>query len=260
MTLQRISPKLFVFYSFCCIGLFSAVFIPPQFSWAEQTPLTQASISERIYYGFPVDRAKVPVVYVYVTKASGNYECTGVILNRNTILTAAHCLTGSPYSALIILKQGQVYKGKSYSIHPSYVPITGYSGSRYDLAFIKLKVKLPSSVKLAQLSSSKLSIKDYIFVVGYGDDQFGGSGYLNGGTMQVYYNDGLTILAFRPAGGANICQGDSGGPAFVQKKKKLYLTGITAYTIGSCEDGESGFTSTLSASAKAFINRAKKAK
>lgn len=91
-----------------------------------------------------------------------------------------------------------------------------------------------------------------------GRDEFNNFGVLKGGIMEVAANDGANISAFRPIGGSNTCSGDSGGPAFLIKKSKLYLVGVTSFGSAECSLGRTGFTSILSRSAKSFLKLAKR--
>ena len=94
-------------------------------------------------------------------------------------------------------------------------------------------------------------------VYGFGLDETGSINVLKGGVMEATGSDGVIINAVRPEGGSATCDGDSGGPAFILKKKKFYLVGITSFGGVHCNTF-TGFSSLLSRHAKSFIKLAKK--
>ncbi|MEM7530221.1 MAG: trypsin-like serine protease, partial [Pseudomonadota bacterium] len=63
--------------------------------------LPPRGIGPRVSYGADLTGAKMPDV-VALTRSNGTVQCTGILLNRDTVMTAAHCYCeGAPAAAVI---------------------------------------------------------------------------------------------------------------------------------------------------------------
>ncbi|MFN8391316.1 MAG: trypsin-like serine protease [Bdellovibrionota bacterium] len=214
---------------------------------------------EAIYYGIPISPINTPVALLQIVYSSGEIAtCSGVVVKNETLLTAAHCLVDGPISAIVIYAGGYGAYGVYYGVDANYIPLGLIAAeSFFDIGYVKLDRKLPRSVKPAKLASRYPAYGEWLFVYGFGRDEANGVGALRGGVMQATGTDGVVIDAIRPPGGSATCQGDSGGPAFIVKKQKPYLVGLTSYGGVSCS-ASTGFSSLLSPHAKSFIKLAKK--
>lgn len=71
---------------------------------------------------------------VSILTPSNEFRCTGSILTRNSILTAAHCLAS--YQPIIV--NGKIYSVEKNILHPKY----GYYTPTDDIAIIKLETEI----------------------------------------------------------------------------------------------------------------------
>ncbi len=200
-----------------------------------------ANFNPLIVNGRPV---KLGENYSKYTVGLGSTEiiCTGVIIDKNHIVTAGHCFDD--------VRHGKVYFGTDKTnfvfrtiidgtLHPDYCKNncgTLTSKDDNDISIVKFDGDLPAGfepVTLAQKSSlvSKISIH----LAGFGANEHGGD-----------YEDILKVAQapFVELNGqsefrtdetlAGSCNGDSGGPAFISVNNQLQLAGITSRGDGPC--------------------------
>jgi len=168
------------------------------------------------------------------------HVCSGVVIARRAILTAAHCVTGAgawrvhwrgPDNAIMLIEP------KSIRIHPDYnANAVRNRGRSIDLAVITLSEPLPSSFEPINLSDTvNIQAGDIITVAGFGltDDKNRKSlGKLNRVDLSVIEPNGhstiLVWLADPASNGMGGCHGDSGGPMLYEGA----LIAITTWTTG----------------------------
>uniref|UniRef100_A0A1I8FU55 Peptidase S1 domain-containing protein n=1 Tax=Macrostomum lignano TaxID=282301 RepID=A0A1I8FU55_9PLAT len=179
----------------------------------------------------------------WMAKISG---CSASVLNKRTILTAAHCVCNRAPSSVEL-------PGSNTYIYPGYPTGSGCAVVRdYDLAVLKTSsdIAFNSNVQpIALFSAPSPAPAPAIISMGYGGDHNGISNVLN-------YAE--TTLTRSGCGSAYFCSsrqpnsiyfGDSGGPM-------VYRSGSTYYQLGV----NSGISSTTSLYANvvryaSFINR-----
>ncbi|KAL7640661.1 UNVERIFIED_CONTAM: hypothetical protein RMT77_008936 [Armadillidium vulgare] len=199
---------------------------------------------------------------------SNIYFCSGVLLNKNYVITAAHCvLEPDPFFA----RFGEHdYKTPSSTVpedievkdvifHPKYKVNRGY----YDMALLKLTkpISIRKEVKPVCLPWGTLLnedlIKKKVTVTGWGSEEFGGrpSRVLREVVLEVFepkvceesysklpdfvadYPEGMNkttiVCAGDKSGGKDTCQGDSGGPMVEEGRNGIYnLVGIVSKGYG----------------------------
>jgi secreted trypsin-like serine protease len=174
------------------------------------------------------------------------YGCTGVFVESDLMITAAHCVQGASQIYIKLYRQNDpehiVWRTPDSDHvrmvpHPRYIKNYGVAGSD-DIAIIVLKDQnIPEDFGVADLqTSAQDSASDVgkpVIVVGAGGTSNGElsgkimfangtiGNYLTGGIMQVNFGG-----FFQNVKQQGVCGGDSGGPVFVSVGKNLYLTAI----------------------------------
>jgi len=156
--------------------------------------------------------------------------CTGTIIARDLILTAAHCYQNSLQGGYVLF--GMQFNGKERKI----IKIAGstvnrtYTGPHNDVALLKLASDVPAGYKPVKLlpSSIPLNPGDTVRQAGYGSDNRPNSF----GTLRTvdsrYQGRGRSGSLSVRSGTTAACSGDSGGPLYVQKNGEWYTAGITS--------------------------------
>lgn len=206
----------------------------------------------RIFHGTAVTASNIPTARLVINTDTMSAMCSSVVLSPKVLISAAHCFAGigNILSITVSAPDGTRAYGLAYSVD-----------SENDLSYVRLDRNISKKIKPVKLASSLPRYGESLLILGYGLDEQGNVGRLISGTMTTYVTDGRIILAVSPPGGSTACRGDSGGPAFLFRKGKPYLVGVSSFGEASCTVGLSGYTSVLSVSAKRFLQAAlKKAK
>ena len=174
-------------------------------------------------------------------------ECSGIVIAKDLVVTAAHCtfLDAKSSDSPLGLKDMFVYLGKfdakkgfqknflykiaSYKVHPEYEG----SASGNDVAILKLQRELPDELRpIAFLPSDEnLHEQEKVVVAGFGFRKFNKQDFSP--PLQKYEKyrvaslpENSSRITVRGAWGKGSYQGDSGGPAFVIRDQRLLLWGV----------------------------------
>jgi V8-like Glu-specific endopeptidase len=181
---------------------------------------------------------------IEVTRPTGVFTCSGVAINKNTILTAAHCLEGEILKVRISTESaydqnGKFLEAESFELHPEYD--RNSSNYQCDLAKIKLKAELPKGTKFYPIIKKEKQLSGKILRLG-----FGARAEKNIRTLVTPEVKEIRKLEkVLELNDIYSYSGDSGGPVFMQDNGQMYLVAIHS-TLSFGPEGKHSFNPLLS--------------
>ena len=220
-----------------------------------------SSTQQPIYFGTPDTDPEHDAVVAIAFASDSTYFCTGTLIRRSVVLTAAHCLEDLTPEDLVVffgddanVGQGDYRDVSELLSHPKYDP----DELSADIALISLAEKAPKDIspipylpKKRRLTSDDQGL-DVVFA-GFGltETMDEGVKLRADGTITLVCDDepcvsGLVVpksFYFAMENGGP-CVGDSGGPTFVVREGREYVAGVTSYGDPGCT--EYGVNTTVS--------------
>ncbi|XP_060653982.1 trypsin alpha-like [Drosophila nasuta] len=186
----------------------------------------------------------------------GNHRCGGSIYNRNTIVSAAHCVnTLADASNLtiyigtnnIFFPTGQELAVRKFVIHEKYRKLN----NDYDVALLFLdgEIEYNENAQPIELATERPENATPVLVTGWGTTTEEGNlasdlqkvevNIIENSACKSAYSIMLTsrmLCAGVTGGGKDACQGDSGGPLIFENK----LLGIVSWGTGCARPNKPG--------------------
>lgn len=193
--------------------------------------------------------AKKVVLILGTTQMGGRGYCTGIVIDKDVILTAAHCINPAIVKYYVIphidMSPESGYDRVRDSIlvtkwitHEDYVD----EGNKQfnDVALLKLERPVPGDYEPIPLYDGKAKLSSQeVTLAGYGrtSETSRDSSYLRFTTKSIkdvlvnYKGEkGAMYLTNGDVKGA--CEGDSGGPVFYEVNKQVQLAAVISTTFG----------------------------
>lgn len=184
--------------------------------------------------------------HIALIVGSRGTSCTGAVIARDLVLTAAHCaLPGADYKLVrydhgrpVLLDAAQIARHPNFDLDA----LLGHRATA-DVALMKLAAPLPAEfapVALAQ-PGRPIAVGDAFMVAGYGvaargDGKTGGAIRMaklvatgKPGSLQLRLFDPVTK---GERAGLGACTGDSGAPVFAAEGGALAVVGVVSWSTG----------------------------
>ena len=171
-----------------------------------------------------------------------SFTCTGVLIERDVILTAGHCLGAPGWASLEA--HFKLAKDKPGPVIPVIKQLRPWAlqprdrpADQDDIAVLKLKSGAPANYTVAERIEDNHWLENGIQLIqaGYGknvikDPKFGKNGLgtlrqFNQKVINAQFGQREFLMSIE---GGGTCSGDSGGPAYLASNGKLFLVGIAS--------------------------------
>ncbi len=171
------------------------------------------------------EKNKISKTTVSLLNKDDNSICTGSIIAKNIIITAAHCVDGSNPRAMLVsfgvsLPGREIRQVARFAAHPNWGIHQNNNINNADIALVEFSGALPKNFSKVKMMNKKHELRngDSTILAGYGitgrnDD----SEILRTVSVKIAnanYSETEISLDQRNKKGA--CHGDSGGPAFIK--------------------------------------------
>lgn len=191
------------------------------------------------------DPVAASTVLVFAKENENTSICTGTIIEKDIILTAAHCVGLSGLAQVVVAfrtslqSQGPVMQVVERRRPTDFLSRAGSEADWHDIAVLRLAGEIPAGFRPAKFASP-FQVRDGARVVlaGYGmnmavapaDDKTPtGSGTLRKVDQVVLKAQfGATETLISLAGGKGSCKGDSGGPAYIKQGNEYFVFGVAS--------------------------------
>ncbi len=163
--------------------------------------------------------------------------CTGTVLARDLVLTAAHCVREGEKIRVRLDGDRHTYAVQQSALHPRFDRAPSAMPTRVDVALLKLARPLPADARPALLGRQPTTNGEAILVAGYGRATLDSPRITGRARMATLLTLdrrlGAQLMLRDPTGlqesaRLGACSGDSGGPAFAVREGLVVIGVVTA--------------------------------
>lgn len=203
-----------------------------------------------------------------VSLQSSSHFCGGTLIQKNWIMTAAHCVKGGTVKKILVGLYSQKNPTGAESFKPAkIIAHPKYNSSTMDYDYALIQLDHDSSMPPVLLNDQEISLDAETITsttTGWGLTSESGSAIADklrkvdvplvsesACNSSASYNGDITdrmLCAGLPTGGKDSCQGDSGGPLLVKDQSgNIYLAGIVSWGEGCARPKKYGVYSKVNA-------------
>ena len=203
----------------------------------------------RIVGGVEANPGEFPYIVSFQVNGFGHF-CGGSLIDKDWVLTAAHCVSGDKEATVVLGLHSQKDSSKAETIKSSRIIVhPSYNAEKHDYDFALVQLSQRSShapIGLNRTPLDKLN-GSMSTTAGWGNTKEGGSSLpdllqkvdvplVSREACSKSYPNQITermVCAGFQEGGKDSCQGDSGGPLVVKDKNGNHsLVGVVSWGEG----------------------------
>lgn len=206
-----------------------------------------SQVANEVVLGKVIGGVDVTAPTIYSKRTVGIYNakektvCTGVIIEENLILTAAHCVYETPVEKVEVIFGNKIFDPNADKIKASRLVVhENYDDENItnDVALVRLSKNIPETYSAIDLEASRqlvLEKGELVTAIGFGVSNTGLLGSITRGTLRTgelpvdEYESGSKLVVIDQSKGVAICFGDSGGPVFTLVNEQPVLVGISSF-------------------------------
>jgi hypothetical protein len=212
--------------------LFLLTFMSSNGALAQNTSTLPENL--RILGGSQFNPSDSPVALILGTNSKGQkYKCSGVLVDRQAVLTSAHCVIPN-FTLMISIAKTQTHATLAYVNGSFDSNNNSITAANSDLALLILNEPVLSIEPVRVLSDLPVSSGLAFAVFGFGANETSGAtefASLNNaryGLIEVTAATDGVFYSFVNDNSASTCAGDSGGPALTKVGNHYALIGLTS--------------------------------
>jgi len=198
----------------------------------------------------PDSRVYKTTVRLAVDFPAATGKCSGTLIAKDLVVTAAHCVDDNPNFINVYIDGGkQQIRAQKWLAHPQDDDIfdshTSIKRPVNDIALVKLSRSVGKGALIAQMPGRQMALGESLdmVVAGYGRTTPEGGNPFHGlhvawtiGTMMLAGDGDKTDYQIEMRG-TQACNGDSGGPIYSTNTKRLTVMGVTSHGNMNCSAG-----------------------